>query len=153
MKPLVADLQPIAGRKLCERLRKPFRRGHAGAAHQRRDNSDIPLQRRSNLHAHKIVGLFQATAALSIRGSEPLPANERDQNVARADRLCDGLDEVFTEIDGIDVHEDIGFAEMRAQAVVKSTYVGGAVFTAIGKEDGCHDSHQNDHYHLSPALT
>jgi len=114
MKPLVTDLQPITRRKLCKRLRKPFCDGHACAAHERRDNSNIALQGRSNLHAHKVVRLFQATAAFSIRGSEPLPANERDQHVAHADRLCDGVDKVFTEIYGVDVHKDIGFAEMRA---------------------------------------
>ena len=120
--------------------RRDARRQLVAARHQRavdqdRDEQDLPLQRGLDLEPDEVVGVVQAPR--SVRGGdvEPLLADQGEQDVARPDGVGDGLDEVVTELDGVDVLEDLVRPEPLGEAVVEPARRVRRVLPPVADED------------------
>jgi hypothetical protein len=86
----------------------------------------------------EIVRVVQPTGAGDIGRREPLPADDREQNVAGTDGLVQDLGEVHAGLDVRDVHEHELGAEMGAQPVEEGSRVSRAVVAAVADEDPGH---------------
>src|SRR5262245_29549893 len=134
----IAQVQRLAPRQRRERVRKLLGAGHPRALEEHRDHPDVALQGCSDFMADEVTGVLQPPPPLGIGDREPVPADERDQDVARAYRALDGLHEVEAGLDAVDIHEDVVAAVMVAQAVMQATGRRTALLAPVADEDACH---------------
>src|SRR6478609_881794 len=80
-----------------------------------------------------IVRVIEATPALLVERADPGGADQRQQDVAAANRLPDDVGEVQARRDVVNVHEHI--AELLGEAITKTPRCMSGVFTPIAHKD------------------
>lgn len=73
---------------------------------------------------------------------QPVLADDREPNVALADRLIEMFPKIDAEGNAIDVHENRVLAEVRVEAVVEPAGGVRAVIAAIGQKDLEHGNYR-----------
>ena len=139
MESRVCKLQRLPPRQRLELLRKITRLRHAGAADQHWDDSDAPLECRTQLPANEVFRIVQTAVAQGIDTAEPGAANDDDDGRTRGEPTVDHVDEVFSQLDGVDVHEHLIRSKLRHETVVESPRVRRGVLTSVIDEDLAHD--------------
>src|SRR5262249_23791085 len=87
---------------------------------------------------HEVTGVIEATLSRSVLGADPIPADQREHEIARCQSLLEHLAKVSPQGDVVDVHEYRAFAEPRYQGVEQCPRLAGGVLPAITDEDRCH---------------
>src|SRR4051794_41587434 len=82
--------------------------------------------------------MVEAALAIVPHDGEPLLPDHDNSGIAGANGRLDNLDEVDTGLNGVDVHEDLLFAEVLAEPVVEAPSVRRAVLTSVADEDTEH---------------
>jgi hypothetical protein len=70
-----------------------------------------------------------------VDGGQPVRPDDRNQDAALLHGLAQTVDEIHARFDGVDIHEDLLFAEASLQPIVETSSVAGAVITAIADKD------------------
>ena len=99
-----------------------------------RNDQDAALQRSSNLDAHEIIGVLQASIAFLIPRFEPTRTNDREEYVTLSDLFTKHFSKVGAKRDGIDVHKQEIVAELLLQAVVYPTGVTRTIGASVTNE-------------------
>ena len=109
-----AELEGLAAGERGERSRELLRPRHPRPSPER-DDPDVALQGRLDLEPDEVSGLSSRRLPSSSRPSATV-ADQRQQDVARADRLRDHLDEVVARLDRVDVLEDLPAPNRRSRS-------------------------------------
>src|SRR5262245_50557039 len=117
----MADLEPVADGKLLEVLRQLIGARNSRAFEQNGDHGDLSLKCGCDLHTHKIVRIVQAPLSVLIAHLEPVGSNYSEQNAAFGDLLVQSLNEIDTERDAVDVHEQKICPKFICEAIVNAT--------------------------------
>src|SRR2546427_3383107 len=110
---------------------------HLGAFHEHRHHPDTAGERRSGFEAYEIGGIVEPAPTFAV-GSEPVLADENDQDFTRDKRAFDGLDEIDAGLDPLHVHEYAIGAEVGGEPIVESAGIAGSVVTPVAYEYAVH---------------
>ena len=130
----MSDLECVAESQFFKIIRKLIGLRNSGALQEDWNNADAAFQRGRNLDAHEVIGVFQASLAFLVTRIEPTGTNDRQQGVTLGDLIANNLDEVGTERNRVDVHEQEIATELPLQSVVYPTGVARAVVTPVTDE-------------------
>jgi hypothetical protein len=108
---------------------------HGRAFDQHGNDPHVAGEGDADLETDEIVRIVQPPTAVPIRARQPLPADDRQQHVARTDGALEDVHEVDAGFDVGDVHEHRGPAEPGPQVVEEPAGMAGTVFTPIADED------------------
>ena len=108
---------------------------HSCSADQNWDNWNLAFEGCLNFQANKVGGIVEPPLAPTIGGVHPSYPNQSDQNIAGSDALVDYIHKVLAHRNGIDIHEDLPFAEVPDQVVIKASGIAAAILTPITNED------------------
>jgi hypothetical protein len=103
--------------------------------HQDRDHPDLARQGSLNLQPNEIIGVVKAAPPMRIGDRQPLVTDERQQHITGADRPGDHLDKVITQLDRVDVLEDLPAAEAVCQPVVQPAGRVSGLLSPVADED------------------
>jgi hypothetical protein len=84
-------------------------------------HADLSLQGGGDLDYHQVIRIVEPAAAAIVSSVEPVAADECQQYVTRADRVRDGIGEVQTGFDCVDVNEDVPGAEASHEPVEQTS--------------------------------
>src|SRR4029077_7259500 len=98
------------------------------------NDADAAFQRGPNLDAHEVIGVLQAPLILLVTCIEPARADDRQQRITLGYLFSEHLDEVGTERNGVDIHEQEIMPEHPLQSVMHPASVACAVFAPVTDE-------------------
>jgi hypothetical protein len=130
-----AELQGLPAHQLDQAVRQLIGTRHPRPIHQDRDHPNLARQSRLDLQPNKIIGVVKATPPMRIGDRQPLVTDERHQHITGADRSGDHLDEVITQLDRVDVLEDLPAAEAVCQPVVQPAGRVSGLLAPVADED------------------
>src|SRR5580765_7126257 len=115
MKSAIADFYGLTARERQEILGKVLRLWHVSITNQGRNNVQVTFECPRDLCSHEVVAYVQPTTTRRVFGVEPVPSNQRHKHGARIQRSVDGLDEILTGADRVNIDEHV----VTAKAVPK----------------------------------
>ena len=80
--------------------------GHGRPVDKDRDDANATLERGLNLDPHEIVRIVEPRRP-SFSAGNPVPSNDRDKRVTRADAIGQDIEPINAKVDIVDVEEDI----------------------------------------------
>jgi hypothetical protein len=107
---------------------------NSGALQEDWNDTDAAFQRGPYLDAHEVIGVLQAPATFLVARIEPTRTDDRQQRVTLGDLLANYLDEVGTQRNGVDVHEQETAAEFSLKSVVYPAGVACGVVAPVTNE-------------------
>ncbi len=113
MKSRVAYLDRVPAREGLQRRRQGLRGGHFGIGQKNRDDQGLLLEPGKNLQSYKIFRIVQSRDAAFVGHLDPLSSNEDEEDARFRDAMIDGINEILSRLDSIDVHENIMLAVFR----------------------------------------
>jgi hypothetical protein len=108
---------------------------HICPSNQDRNDSDVALQGGPDLQTHKIIRIIKAPPPTVIGDREPSITDQRQQHVAGTDRSANNLDEVVTELDRVDVFEDLSGAKVLRESIEQPAGRVGGFVSPVADED------------------
>ena len=117
---------------------------HLGAFHQHRHDTDAAGEGRSGFDSHEIGGIVEPAPTFAV-GSEPVLADENDQDFTRDKRALDGLDKIDAGLDPLHVHEYAIGAKVGGEPIVEPAGIAGSVVTPVAYEYAVHGSELGAH--------
>jgi hypothetical protein len=130
-----AELQGLPAHQPGQAGRQLHGAWHPRSLNQDRDHPDVAGQGRLNLQPHKVSRVIKATPTVLVGDGQPLVPDQCQQHIAGADRCGDHLGEVITQLDRVDVLEDLPVGEAVSQPVIQPAGRVGGVLPAVADED------------------
>ena len=112
------ESETIAESESFQLCRKIFRVRHRRVIYEDGDNGNAALQSARYFESDKIRRIIDP-AVRCITASGPIRSNYRHDDFGALQRLLDMFAEINAVRNGIEIHEDIAFAEFGLEAVIK----------------------------------
>ena len=125
----------LPAHQLDQAVRQLIGTRHPRPIHQDRDHPNLARQSSLDLQPNKIIGVVKATPPMRIGDRQPLVTDERHQHITGTDRSGDHLDEIITQLDRVDVLEDLPAAEAVCQPVVQPAGRVSGLLSPVAAED------------------
>jgi hypothetical protein len=136
--PAVAQFESVPIREVFEPFGQLVCGRHMRALHENRRDRNIALQRSFDLEAHEIVGVVDA-ASSGGPDLEPLPADQRQHEIARFDFFAYDVAEIAPQRDRVHIHEHGILAERRHEITEKSTSLARGLLAPVVDENAAHE--------------
>src|SRR4029077_15435540 len=114
----MSDIKSVSQCQSFEVIREFIGLRNMGALQEDWNDADAAFQRGPNLDAHEVIGVLQAPLILLVTCIEPARADDRHQRITLGYLFSEHLDEVGTERNGVDIHEQEIMPEHPLQSVM-----------------------------------
>ncbi|HEX9168755.1 MAG TPA: hypothetical protein VF886_07500, partial [Roseiarcus sp.] len=90
---------------------------------------------RLDLDPHEIIRIVEPTQTVLVGGGNPVPSNDRDKRVTRADPFSQHIEPINAEVDVVDIKEDVLTPQPLGQAIANRARGECGLFPPIANED------------------
>ena len=112
-----------------------MRRGHLNVGEKNRDDNGLLLEPGKNLQSYKIFWIVQSRDAAFVGHLDPLSSDEDEEDARFRHAMIDGVDEILSRLDSIDVHKNIMLAVFRRQTIIDAPRVGCRILASVAYKD------------------
>jgi hypothetical protein len=133
----MAQLDSLAPHQRHQLCRQAVAARHLGTFHEDRHHANATGERRRSFDAHEVAGIIEATPPCVVR-SEPVLADEDDDDFARGERMLDGIDKIDTRLDPLDIHKNAVGTEVSGEPIIEPTRITGRIVAPVADEYAVH---------------
>jgi hypothetical protein len=108
--------------------------GHLCAPDEDWDDENASIQSGGDFKSYEIFGIVEPRSTLIVFCCEPVPPDDRQQDIARADVRIYGFAKVNTRREAVNVHKNIRFPEPVLQAIKQSSRIRDRILPSIADE-------------------
>jgi hypothetical protein len=129
------DLGPLPPRETLQALGQFACLGHGGPVDKDWNDANVALKRRFDLDPDEIVRVVDPAQTVLVGAGNPVPSNDRDERVTRADPFSQDIEPINAEVDIVDVEEDAFPLQSLHHAIVDRTRGKRGLFPPIANKD------------------
>ena len=134
----MTELSGVAPSQCLQVWRQFFLGRHRRPLHQHGNDGDVPSQSDGYFQPNEVLRGVEAPSPVLIGSMQPVPTDQRQQDVAGADMLIDDVAKVAARLDAGNVDEDAILAETRLQALEQAAGLPLAIIASVTNEDARH---------------
>src|SRR4029077_1678705 len=127
----MSDIKSVSQRQSFQVIRELIGLRNMGALQEDWNDADAAFQRGPNLDAHEVIGLLQAPLILLVTCIEPTRTDDRQQRITLRYLFSEHLDEVGTERNRVNIHEQEIAPELPLQSVMHPASVACTVVATV----------------------
>jgi hypothetical protein len=131
----MGNLGPLPARQTLQALRQFARLGHRRAINKDGNDANVALERSLNLDPDEIVRIVEPAQTVLVGAGNPVPSNDRDERITRADAIGQDIEPINSKVDVVDVEEDVFALKPLHHAVMDRTRGERGLFPPIADED------------------
>jgi hypothetical protein len=128
------NLGPLPPRETLQALGQFARFGHGCAIDKDRNHANVAMKRRFDLDPDEIVGIVDPAQTVPVGAGNPVPSNDRDKRVTRANAFGQDAEPINAEVDVVDIEEDVFALQPLHETIVDCACGERGLFAPIANE-------------------